>query len=788
MSETHEENGEAAGEWTARSGSGGEEDDGEGSGRDALALDSERSGRDECVESDGDDDEVRTSGELHEDEGEVSMDSLPSALATGRTGVDELLDAMFTDRTVDTSRSDDDAGDRNGEREDETEGKERDRGDGSERGDQSEEGQGVNNDDNLAQVEEATRSSRTAALTTTREANTSMPVEQSKNVPIDATPSATSMTRKSLAKSSACPSSKSPSSKFSNTRGDPTLRIIAFDVGGSLFRCKESLIRKYPLKKLNQVISCGCEQVARDTFFIDRNPQNFEVILDWYRTGTYVRHPHVNEDALREDAKYFDLYHELFPDNERTSAKPPPIGLPGDERNLAASQPPRVPDRPHRQTTQAKPARNDSTLHIGETPVPRSRTSYLDTPSPLTSPLSPVSAGHEGEFHHHDHDQPAKIHKHSDAIVRFCKNELRIVELDGIPVVYMVRKHEQLLVASVKGHGKLLVRVCDATGVQVVHVQSAVLFDSQSHFYLQGGRAKLQHCLLPGNYTYTFWMEVVHDREVTANEKENSCGKSGSLKDLLEVEFKLMSSFRKDEELTDSLDDELQSLAGSGGGGFAEVFTPPGGAKASTDSEKNQGPSFSPFMFLPPRLQQARYQSLPQQHPNDTPSWPRQEEKQQHFESTSQHSSVYSSNARSDRDAIAKQLFATSPSTQNASSVAKESTADLQKSSLSNAKASVSAAKKASKAGDMLHAQPSAIQRNGAAIVLGKARRSHNTSNNDVAASAGTITVYKHAELRIEDSQRDSPAKSPKKMMQMTKEATSPVVAKYQDHQPRLFR
>uniref|UniRef100_K3WIT1 Potassium channel tetramerisation-type BTB domain-containing protein n=1 Tax=Globisporangium ultimum (strain ATCC 200006 / CBS 805.95 / DAOM BR144) TaxID=431595 RepID=K3WIT1_GLOUD len=273
-------------------------------------------------------------------------------------------------------------------------------------------------------------------------------------------------------------------------------RIITFDVGGRLFRCKESLIRKYPTKRLNQIITCGCEQIHGDAFFIDRNPQHFEIVLDWYRTGTYVQHPLVNQAALKEDAKYFDVYDDFFPqhDGSKTSNSVPPV-------------PPRPQRRLLPQATMSKPSFDSSSnVSASEESPPRSTAIHQSYPE---QPATQVKTVH-------------KSSKDENVIARFSKTELRKIVWNGAPVVYMVRSHEQLVVASVIGHGKLHVRVCDATGVQAVHVDRAVLFDSQSYFYLQGARAKLQHCLLPGGFTYTFWMELVPD---SAWEADECCGR-----------------------------------------------------------------------------------------------------------------------------------------------------------------------------------------------------------------------------------------------------------------------
>ncbi|DAZ98515.1 TPA: hypothetical protein N0F65_004952 [Lagenidium giganteum] len=282
------------------------------------------------------------------------------------------------------------------------------------------------------------------------------------------------------------------------------LQLITFDVGGRIFRCKANLIRKFPQKRLYQLIQCGCEQIAENTFFVDRNPTHFEIILDWYRTGKYIARSEVHEAALREDAKYFDLLDELFP--------PPPRRVPlAASAQQASLLPPRVQSRPS--GGEVKPATSGS--------------------------------------------------KRKDGFIYFCKAERRLLSSDKPPLEFAVRPNEQLIVESVQGAGKLLVHVSDgatvpsaplkpaaSNGVKngtssapstLVYVQQAVLYDSQSFFYMQGARVKLQHCILPGAFTYTFWMEKEAQATVSRLLGSNE----------LDVEFKVISRFDVADEMTD---------------------------------------------------------------------------------------------------------------------------------------------------------------------------------------------------------------------------------------------
>ncbi|KAE9002277.1 hypothetical protein PF011_g13376 [Phytophthora fragariae] len=355
---------------------------------------------------------------------------------------------------------------------------------------------------------------------------------------------------------------------------DPDLkptRIVAFDVGGKLFRCKESLIAKYPLKRLNQIITCGCGKVSclDDAFFIDRNPQHFEMILDWYRTGKLVRQRNVNEEAFKDDAIYFDLYEELFP---TTPAGDPPQSWP------TTNPPPGLPTR----------RRSVNDVDLG-----RSNTKRVSMFASMASPPAPQTTSQEESA-----EPSTKIESESaedvalpattctdDGPLRFYRRERRVLTSTSIPLVFKIRRFEQLLVASVKGRGKLMVRVCDATGMQTVDVPEAVLFDSHSRFYLKGERAQLQHnALLPGDHVYTFWIE------------ENTSGASvqSSSPPALDIEFQLVFTFDSGDRITPAMESEL-SRATSGSNDAIHTLTPEG-----TPQSNSKTGSFSPCLFLPP--------------------------------------------------------------------------------------------------------------------------------------------------------------------------------------------
>ncbi|KAF1781879.1 SKP1/BTB/POZ domain [Phytophthora cactorum] len=342
-------------------------------------------------------------------------------------------------------------------------------------------------------------------------------------------------------------------------------RIVAFDVGGKLFRCKESLIAKYPLKRLNQIITCGCGKISclDDAFFIDRNPQHFEMILDWYRTGKLVRQRNVDEEAFKDDAIYFDLFEEMFP---ATPSGDPPQSWP------TTKAPPGLPVR----------RRSVNDVDLGPSNTKRV-SMFANMPSPPVQQKKPEPLIKTEDEEPQDVALPTAT---DDGPLRFLRRERRVLTPTSIPLVFMTRKFEQLLVESVKGRGKLMVRVCDATGMQKVDVPEAVLFDSHSRFYLRGRRAQLQHnALLPGDHVYTFWME------------ENSSAGSvqASTPPALDVDFKLIFTFDPDDRITHTMEAELARVA-SDGNDAIRTLTPEGNPPSNGRTN-----SYSPCLFMPPK-------------------------------------------------------------------------------------------------------------------------------------------------------------------------------------------
>ncbi|GLD96628.1 hypothetical protein PINS_up005311 [Pythium insidiosum] len=334
---------------------------------------------------------------------------------------------------------------------------------------------------------------------------------------------------------------------------------------------------KFPLKRLGRILSCGCDEIAPNTFFIDRNPQHFEVVLDWYRTGRCVKRDGINEQLLRDDAVYFDLLEELFPATTTTAEKP------------------------------SAPAPAPAPTQAVVTPSPSlSRQSPIEPPSP--APRRPSRAV----------PSTPSVAPPSDPNAAVCLSTRETASLrpHGPPHVVQVWRHQHLVVESVRGRGKLLVRVCDRSGLERVVVDHAVLFDSRSCFYLHDGRARLQRCVLPGDHLYSLWMEP-HSEPSPTNKAPPAAptrvpkdkGKAGArataattaaaavetvVEPVMDVELRVISTFARREEVSSRDDQELLKELTTGGAWTVDHSNNPSGSGAGSDGVR--------CLFLPPHL------------------------------------------------------------------------------------------------------------------------------------------------------------------------------------------
>ncbi|RHY15451.1 hypothetical protein DYB30_006138 [Aphanomyces astaci] len=295
---------------------------------------------------------------------------------------------------------------------------------------------------------------------------------------------------------------------------EPTAAVIVtFDVGGTIFRCKQRVVEKYPNKRLHRLLLCGCEQQSSASIiststqttaaslatcaptttaiFVDRNPTYFAPILDWYRCGTFHVPDSLSVAGLQHEAAYFDVLADMFPtlDTANTTLPPAPI-----QSSLASAT--------------ATPLSPHSTLQSAQTPT-----------------IIPTLA---------------------TAIHCFVKSYTHTLVPSQPPIVFVLRAHEQLVLDSAAGVGRLLLRVTDLHGNTTV--SRAVLYDSHSYFFLGGGLAKLHGTPFPGNLIYSFWADDTCTTTTTTSTLASSGGGVEMLPPL-HVEFKLRCAFHKSDEL-----------------------------------------------------------------------------------------------------------------------------------------------------------------------------------------------------------------------------------------------
>jgi hypothetical protein len=88
--------------------------------------------------------------------------------------------------------------------------------------------------------------------------------------------------------------------------------ILLLDVGGTIFKTRTSTLCKYPETMLGAMFSGDMQptkgQQADGSYFIDRSPDRFKYVLDFYRTGVLVSLTNEPEKSLwKADQEFFAL-------------------------------------------------------------------------------------------------------------------------------------------------------------------------------------------------------------------------------------------------------------------------------------------------------------------------------------------------------------------------------------------------------------------------------------------------------------------------------------------------
>jgi len=89
--------------------------------------------------------------------------------------------------------------------------------------------------------------------------------------------------------------------------------ILSLDVGGTLFRSSRATLLQSPGSMLSKMfdpslpLSPGVLCTEKNTYFIDRDPQYFRVILNYLRTGKLVMDHDCSADGILTEARYFGV-------------------------------------------------------------------------------------------------------------------------------------------------------------------------------------------------------------------------------------------------------------------------------------------------------------------------------------------------------------------------------------------------------------------------------------------------------------------------------------------------
>ncbi|KAF4705979.1 Serine/threonine-protein phosphatase 2A activator, partial [Perkinsus olseni] len=98
--------------------------------------------------------------------------------------------------------------------------------------------------------------------------------------------------------------------------------LISFNVGGRIFQLAKSTLDKYPSTVLAVTVSDRWTNGdVTSPIFLDRNPEAFAFVLDWYRNGRIVlpRNCPVSKAAVQMEVEYFGLPRDTEVELERLS-------------------------------------------------------------------------------------------------------------------------------------------------------------------------------------------------------------------------------------------------------------------------------------------------------------------------------------------------------------------------------------------------------------------------------------------------------------------------------------
>jgi hypothetical protein len=92
---------------------------------------------------------------------------------------------------------------------------------------------------------------------------------------------------------------------------------VRFNVGGRIVETARSTILKYPESVLAKHIGPLGKPDRDGTYFIDRDPEAFRAILNFYRTNLIACPPSVNTELFEEELKFWQIRSLLDPGYEQ---------------------------------------------------------------------------------------------------------------------------------------------------------------------------------------------------------------------------------------------------------------------------------------------------------------------------------------------------------------------------------------------------------------------------------------------------------------------------------------
>ena len=83
---------------------------------------------------------------------------------------------------------------------------------------------------------------------------------------------------------------------------------IKFNVGGKIFECYSSTLKRFPKSKLANLDEKSGAFYSKDgEYFFDRNPDIFEVILDACRTGELHMPRETCHSSLKHELEFWEI-------------------------------------------------------------------------------------------------------------------------------------------------------------------------------------------------------------------------------------------------------------------------------------------------------------------------------------------------------------------------------------------------------------------------------------------------------------------------------------------------